>query len=132
MSGTFTNNSIDVTSQIRVVSDNEVDYATGKKGWFINLTLESGERLVVDPDIYLDIVSFNTWIPDTNPCDPGGYSFKMFVKQINGGGTDTAIFDFDGDGDVDSDDLVTDASGNTYAPNGELFDNGFVSSSSFL
>ncbi len=133
LSGTFTNVSAgDVTNQVRVLTDNDVDYGAGKKGWFINLP-SAGERSVVDADIRGGLVYFNTWIPSDNPCDPGGSGFLMAVKQINGGSPDKMSFDFDGDGDVDSNDRVTSA-GTDYAPSGAIFNHGqgLPSSSSFL
>ncbi len=115
---------VDVTSQIRVLTDNEVDYAGVKKGWFLNLSLESGERVVADPVIYEDLVLFNTSIPSTNPCDPGGSGFLMLVDQINGGKGDTAGFDFDGDGEVNTDDGVNDDGGHSKNPGGKKITDG--------
>lgn len=139
ISETFTNDGNDVSSQVRVLTDESVDYSSSDKGWFINLTAASGERVIVDPDVRGDLVFFNTWIPDTNPCNAGGSGFLMSVKQLNGGRPDSAAFDLDGDGEVDSDDLVsvtTTVNGEIvvtkYAASGEAFSFGLPASSNFL
>lgn len=139
LSATFVNDETDVSSQVRVLTDNIIDYANGDKGWMINLTLASGERVIVDPDVRGDLVFFNTWIPETNPCDPGGSGFLMSVKQSNGGRPDEAAFDLNRDGNVDAGDLVSVTTTvddeevvTYYAPSGELFDAGLPASSSFL
>ena len=123
----------DVTSQVRVLSNNPVDYAT-QDGWKINFNLASapGERVVVDPDIRSGLVFFSTWIPDNSPCNSGGTGFLMGLKQDNGGLPDAAAFDFNGDDSVDANDLVKDANNVNYAPAGEFFTLGLPASSSFL
>ncbi|MCK5872401.1 MAG: hypothetical protein KAG26_06210, partial [Methylococcales bacterium] len=134
LSGSFRNNNKDVTNEVRVLTDTTVDYST-KKGWVINLSLASGERVIVDPDIRGDLLFFNTWIPDSSPCGQGGSGFLMSVKQINGGRTQDATFDLndDVDGKVDADDLVVISGQNeTYAPSGQVFNLGLPASSSFL
>jgi len=140
MSDTFTNNDTDVSNQVRVLTDNEVDYSGSDNGWKINLTAALGERVIVDPDVRGELVFFNTWIPDSNPCNAGGSGVLMTVKQINGGRPDEPAFDFNGDGLVDINDLVTvtmiDENNTevevTYAPSGETYDSGLPASSSFL
>ena len=130
LSGAFINDSKNVSGQVRVLTDNKIDYSE-KQGWVINLTLKSGERMIVDPDIRGDLVFFNTWIPNSDACSSGGSGFLMVVKQINGGTPDEAVFDFNGDGKIDSDDLVI-VDGKALAPSGLVFNLGLPSSSSFL
>ena len=123
-------NNKNVTSQIRVLTDKEVDYSS-QQGWFINLTLEKGERVVVDPLVFGGLVFFNTWIPDSNPCGAGGFGFLMHAKLLNGGPTEEAVFDFNGDGKINSEDLVV-VDGKTYAPNARLFNFGLPSEVSLI
>jgi type IV pilus assembly protein PilY1 len=118
-------NNKDVTGQVRVWTDKEVNYAS-KQGWFINLTLENGERVVVDPLVFGGLVFFNTWIPNSDPCGAGGFGFLMNAKVLNGGPTEEAVFDFNGDGKIDSGDLVI-IDGKTYAPNARVFNFGLPS-----
>ena len=140
VSEVFTNDGTDVSNQARVVTDTAVDYTGEGKGWVINLTEAPGERVIVDPDIRGDLVFFNTWIPDKNPCNAGGSGVLMSVKQINGGRPDKPAFDFNNDGIVNVDDLVkvttVDGDGNivevTYTPSGENYNSGLPASSSFL
>jgi len=115
-------NQTNITSQVRVLTDNEVDYST-KQGWFINLTLKQGERVVIDPLVFGGLVFFNTWIPDSNPCGAGGYGFLMNAKLLNGGPTEEEVFDFNEDGNIDAKDLVV-IDGKTYPPNGYIFTHG--------
>jgi type IV pilus assembly protein PilY1 len=130
LSKTFTSDNKDVTNQIRVLTDETIDYSK-KYGWFIDLNLIAGERVIVDPDIRGDLVFFNTWIPDSSPCGSGGSGFLMAVKQINGGAPSESVFDLNDNGNVDGDDEVT-ASGETYVPSGQVFNLGLPASSSFL
>ena len=124
LSGTFTNVSMgDVSGQVRVLTDNEVDYAGGKKGWFINLSA-SGERTYTNPLIWGGLVYFTTQIPSDDPCEPGGSGNLMAVKQINGGRPDKPAFDFNGDGIVDSHDQVISSDGTEYSPSGDVFNHG--------
>ncbi len=140
LSGTFMNNGNDISSLVRIISDESVDYSGADKGWFINLTASSGERIIVDSDVRGDYVFFNTWIPDANPCNAGGEGYLMIVKQSTGGRPDSAVFDLDGDGSVDSSDMVTvtttDGNGNqvtlSYGVSGEKFSFGLPASSNFL
>ena len=136
ISGTFTSDGSDVSNQVRVLTENTVNYSASDHGWKINLTLASGERVIVDPDVRGDLVFFNTWIPDANPCNAGGSGVLMSVNQINGGSPSSPAFDLNNDGVVDILDMVTwtDAHGvvHTTAPSGESFDSGLPASSSFL
>ncbi len=118
-------NKTNVTNQIRVLTDNPVDYSV-KQGWFINLTLANGERVVVNPLVFGGLVFFNTWIPNSDPCGAGGFGFLMQAKLLNGGATTNAVFDFNGDGSIDSKDLVI-IDGKTYAPNARIFNFGLPS-----
>jgi len=122
LSGTARTNDTEnknVTGKVRVLTDEVVDYSS-KEGWFINLTLEQGERVIINPLVFGGLVFFNTWIPDSNPCGAGGYGFQMHADLLNGGSTDEAVFDLNEDGNIDSKDLVT-IDGKTYAPNAHIF-----------
>ena len=131
ISGSFFNNSVDITNDIRVLTKNPVDY-TSKHGWKINLTLAAGERVVVDPDVRGDVVFFNTWIPDNVVCNSGGKGFLMSVSQLGGGRTDDPVFDVNGVDGVDSADLVEDSSNVIFAASGQRFTLGLPASSNFL
>ena len=99
---------------IRETSDNTVDWAGGKRGWYMDLTppsgIANGERIVSKPLIKYDRVIFVTVLPSSDQCTAGGSSWIMELELMTGGRTTLSAFDFDGDGDFDSDDEL--ASGN--------------------
>lgn len=66
----------------RTMSSTAVNYAT-KKGWYIDLSL-TGERINVNPSSYNDSVTFNTNIPSSTPCDPGGTGYSVIYNPITG------------------------------------------------
>lgn len=83
---------------------------TSKVGWFIDLDLVSGERIVVDPVVLNDTVFFNTLIPDNATCSYGGSGFLMFVDLETGGTPADSVFDLDGSGEIgDAGDLISSA-----------------------
>ena len=132
LTDTFTNGTVDVTSKYSVLTNNPVDY-NSKNGWFIQLTQNTGERVIVDPDVVDDLLYFNTWIPDSSPCKAGGSGVLMSVELDTGGRSASAPFDLNGDGVIDNKDLLTGGSGSsTYAASGERFDKGLPASSNFL
>jgi type IV pilus assembly protein PilY1 len=63
------------TRDIRVESNNRVDYET-KKGWYTSLPT-SGERIVNYPIVRGEYVYVNTLIPGANPCLGGGDGWVM-------------------------------------------------------
>lgn len=118
------------TSEIRVVSDNEVDYAS-KYGWHFDLPT-SGERVVVDPKIRGDYIFFNTLIPDPNTCNTQGYGWLMALKLTNGGEPSKPVFDINNDGEVDENDQIDDEDGDgKKSPSGVRLD-GIPAGSNFL
>ena len=136
LSGPFFNNSTNVSSNFNVLTNNVVDFTGGspKQGWYINLTQNVGERVIVDPDIVNNIVFFNTWIPDSSPCSTGGSGFLMSVNLFTGGRPNGVVFDLNGDGNVNAGDFLDDGSSPAihYAATGQRFTKGFPASSSFL
>jgi type IV pilus assembly protein PilY1 len=105
------------TADLRVTSDNEVNYAS-KFGWRFDLPT-SGERVVVDPKVRGQYVFFNTLIPDPGTCNSKGYGWLMALKLDNGGGPDSPVYDKNGDGEVNDDDHVD---GTDLSPSGIRMD----------
>jgi type IV pilus assembly protein PilY1 len=130
LTNTFTNGGVDVTNKFSVLTNNPVDYSQ-KQGWFIQLTQNAGERVIVDPDVFGNLLFFNTWIPDSSPCSAGGSGVLMSVKLDTGGRPTSAAFDLTGNNVIDSNDLLN-SGGNTYAATGQRFSKGLPSSSNFL
>lgn len=132
--------------EIRVMSDNTVDWAN-KEGWYLDLAFDSdgdgsidsseqlGERVVTTPLLRGDIIYFNSTIPSPNPCSAGGSGWQMSLDFANGGRPDDAIFDLNGDGVVDASDLYdhdSNSATDPVAPGGEKFNAGMPASPAFL
>ncbi len=122
-------------SNVRVLSDNAVDYSSNDDGWYIDLPT-STERVVVNPVQRGEIVYFNTLISSTDPCTYGGSGWLMGVDMATGGrpSSDNIIFDVNGDGVVDSTDLLTngDSSVSNAAATGIQYAEGIPAESAFL
>ncbi len=122
-------------SNVRVLSDNAVNYSSGDDGWYIDLPT-STERVVVNPVQRGEVVYFNTLISSTDPCTYGGSGWLMGVDMATGGrpGSDDLIFDVNGDGVVDSSDLLTneDNSVTNAAAGGIQYAEGIPAESAFL
>lgn len=99
---------------VRETSANSVDWAGGKRGWYLDLLPPSGsaagERVVSAALLKYGRVIFTTLIPSTDQCVPGGQSWLMELDAATGARTDGSSFDFNNDGEFDSTDKL--ASGN--------------------
>jgi type IV pilus assembly protein PilY1 len=86
------------------LSTNTVDWKT-KRGWYINLTLGTGERGVGEPFITDDTTLWiSTLDPVSDPCSSGGVSRLMGFDYVSGGNGDSPLFDVNNDGVIDSKD----------------------------
>ena len=95
-----------VSFDTRVTSNNSVDYAGGKRGWYMDLVPPSGpagERVVSTALLKYDRVIFVTLIPSaSDPCVPGGDSWVMELTALTGAVPATSVFDFNNDDKFDS------------------------------
>jgi type IV pilus assembly protein PilY1 len=89
----------------RVLTNNAVNYAGGDDGWYFDLR-DTGERSVVAPAVRGDLVLFNTFVPESDPCSSGGYGWRFAVDLATGGSPLSAASDTNGDGVIDSNDAV--------------------------
>lgn len=128
--GTFTNADIADTSKFSVLTNNPVDYVS-KSGWFISLTQNTGERIIVDSDVFGTLLFFNTWIPNNAPCGSSGSGVLMTVRPDTGGRPSSAAFSLTGTNPITNKDLLT-KNGVNYTVSGEKFSKGLPSSSGFL
>ncbi|MBI3230087.1 MAG: hypothetical protein HYZ45_07920, partial [Burkholderiales bacterium] len=81
-----------------------VDWKT-KRGWFIDLTLGTGERGIGEPFITDDTTLWVTTLdPIGDPCSGGGDSRLMGFNFLSGTASDTPLFDTDGKDGVTSTD----------------------------
>ena len=128
---TQTLSTVPSNSDLRLLTNNNVDYANGDRGWRIDFSSIPGERLVTDPIVRDNLVLFNTTIPDPSPCTGGGSGFLMVLDWHNGGTPSTSTFDVNGDGTVDELDLVSNGA-NTAVAAGKRFTGGLPSSPAIL
>ncbi len=87
---------------VRVVSKNAVDWASGKKGWYLDLISPAlgaqGERVVDPPLLVGENLVFTTLIPSGNTCDFGGDGWLMEIDPHTGARLDHSVFDLNKDG----------------------------------
>jgi type IV pilus assembly protein PilY1 len=89
----------------RSTSANTVDYTT-KKGWYMDLTQSSGERVVSSPSVYNGTVLFPTFVPSADACTAGGVSWLYALNAQTGASLSTSYFDLNYSGTFDSADLI--------------------------
>ena len=80
------------------------DFTTTDFGWYMDLSLISGERIVIDPGVLAGTVFFNTIIPSTDACGFGGSSWSMFVDAMTGLAPSNSVIDFNSNGTIDAGD----------------------------
>jgi type IV pilus assembly protein PilY1 len=94
------------TQAVRVVTGNAVSIPT-QKGWFVDLTLLGGERVVTDPRMESGgVLVVSTYQPNANSCSGGGNSYLMMLNYANGGYFPAPQFDANADGSLTSSDSV--------------------------
>lgn len=72
--------------QLRTTSTNPVDWST-KSGWYLDLDPSNqspGERVNVDMNLQLGILTVAGNVPNTNACNVGGYAW-LYYLNINSG-----------------------------------------------
>jgi type IV pilus assembly protein PilY1 len=99
-----------IEQNVRVSSNNTVDYAT-KKGWYMDLVsppsaTAKGERVVSQALLRGGRIIFTTLIPDDNPCASGGTSWLMELDSLTGRRIAKSPFDLTGNNLINSEDLV--------------------------
>jgi type IV pilus assembly protein PilY1 len=69
----------------RMVSDEGVDWLVNE-GWYIDLDAQpgSGERVVIDPEQQLGVLSVVSNVPDSNACRPSAESWSYAFNYLNG------------------------------------------------
>ncbi|WP_227817009.1 pilus assembly protein [Nitrogeniibacter aestuarii] len=65
-----------------IVNPQTVDLNT-KRGWYLDLNL-TGERVNTDPAIAFTTLVFNTNIPNSDPCEPGGSGHQFYLDIATG------------------------------------------------
>jgi hypothetical protein len=69
----------------RGISDESVDWLVND-GWYVDLDAQtnSGERIVLDPEQQLGMLSVVSNVPDSNACRPRAESWSYAFNYING------------------------------------------------
>ena len=76
----------------RTLSTNTVNWST-KRGWYIDLSLTTGERVIGDLAIFDNaVVVATTLAPVSDICLGGGVSQQMAIGYLNGGANAKALF----------------------------------------
>ena len=100
--------------QVRTISGTAPTFPANK-GWFMDLNLLSGERVINDPRLFsggeLILTTFAPIVPVAGVCTTAGSSYLMVLNYATGGGFTTPQFDANGDGHINSSDMVVPASG---------------------
>jgi type IV pilus assembly protein PilY1 len=118
------------STTVDVVTGNAVTIPTSK-GWFIDFTLNAGERLVNNPVLQAGDLVLTTYIPPQNVCVGGGNSYFYAFNYATGGSFASPQFDLNGDGLVNSSDSVS-VNGVTNNPVGMSLGNVIASASTLL
>ncbi|MDJ0778512.1 MAG: PilC/PilY family type IV pilus protein [Gammaproteobacteria bacterium] len=96
----------------RVLTRNSINWGGGEYGWYFELP-DTGERSVTRPVVRADIVFFNTFVPNSDPCSVGGYGYRFAVEVATGGSPENVVVDVNKDGLIDDNDRASGAGGIT-------------------
>ncbi|MBC7436947.1 MAG: hypothetical protein H7332_12875 [Bdellovibrionales bacterium] len=103
-------------------TNNPVDYAT-KRGWYLPMTIQPGERTVYDPQIAVGRVFFETVVPGgvvTTCVATNGIGYNFVLDPFSGAsGLDGPTFDTNGDGIINSSDIAGAVGYKTSADGGD-------------
>jgi type IV pilus assembly protein PilY1 len=91
-----------------VVTANATSFPTNK-GWWVDLTQETGQRGVTDPRMETGgAFTFTTYQPifNTTTCTENGNSYLYVLNYATGGSFTSPQFDLNGDGTINNTDLV--------------------------
>jgi type IV pilus assembly protein PilY1 len=112
--------------QVVVDTGNAVTIPTNK-GWYVDLTLNSGERVVTDPRLEAGgTLVLTSYVPSTNVCSAGGSSFLYMLNFATGGSFTSPQFDLNGDHVINGSDSVVLNNGQIGNPVGMALGNVFA------
>ena len=84
---------------VATVTSNAVSIPSNK-GWYIDLTLNTGERVINPPVIKNGTLIVTSTQPSPNTCAQGGVSYAYFINFATGSSFTTPQFDANGDGAI--------------------------------
>lgn len=114
------------TTTLDVVTGNAVAIPT-QKGWYIDLSLNAGERVIADPTLQAGELILTSYIPNEVACTGGGSSNFYVINYATGSSFPSPQFDVNGDGLINSSDTVN-TGGGVQNPVGMSLGNVFASS----
>ncbi|MFC1602160.1 pilus assembly protein [Pseudomonadota bacterium] len=94
-----------IPDNVRIISNEPANYST-KRGWHIDFTTESKERVIVNPITFGQLVIFTTTIPDQNVCGIAGGSWLMVLDSNSGGEPKFTALDVNSDGLFSEEDMI--------------------------
>jgi type IV pilus assembly protein PilY1 len=84
-----------------------VSIPTSNKGWYVDLTLTSGERVVTDPRLESGgALVLTSYVPSINQCSAGGTSNLYVLNYADGGSFTSPQFDLDNSGSINNGDQI--------------------------
>ena len=90
------------------MSSNPVDWSA-KKGWYVDLSISGGQRVIYPAQTVLDYVYFSSIVPAAQAaaCDfTVGAGYNFLVNALTGSAVATQVFDTNNDGVVDTKDAA--------------------------
>lgn len=97
-----------VTNTYYKLSSNAVDW-TVRKGWYLDLNIMAGQRVVYAPQSILSVVYFSSIVPAAPAamCESNvGTGYNFIVDAVSGAALTSPVFDTNGDGVVNGSDTV--------------------------
>lgn len=99
---------IDTGERFYKVSSHTIDW-TRQKGWYLDLDIMGGQRVVSPPQQVLSFVYINTIVPPppAAPCeDHSATGFRFVIDALSGAAPASPVFDTNGDGVINESDAV--------------------------
>lgn len=93
---------------VRVFSEATANDMAGKKGWYLDFTTRTGERIVTASKLYRLVkptLIASSIIPVVDPCVPGGNGFINAIDPFSGARVSLPILDVNNNGDFTDDKL---------------------------
>lgn len=85
------------------ISSNKVDWNT-QLGWFMNLTLATGQRVIYSTQLVSGYVFVNSVVPASTGACGDSLGYNGLIDALNGTVNGIRLFDTNGDGSIDTKD----------------------------
>jgi type IV pilus assembly protein PilY1 len=122
------------STEVAVVTGNAVTIPTNK-GWYIDLTLNSGERVVNTPLLKSGALVVTSTQPASSPCSAGGTSFLYVINYATGSSFPTPQVTVPTSTNLATGNTVTNGSqptGDSVVPVGVQLGNGFYANATIV